>query len=297
METSNKLQEQIQAFCHQHKLPVHYQHMASQYFLALAKELAEASEQHPTLLIGINGCQGSGKSTLAAFLTQILQDNYNKTVANLSIDDFYHTKNSRQQMAKEIHPLFATRGVPGTHDTVLLTNTLTKLSNNSNRINIPRFDKALDEREPENRWDSVLTPVDIILLEGWCVGVTPQKDNELLESVNILEETEDTEGLWRSTVNKIIKSNYSPIFQQLHKLILLQAPTFDSVFRWRRLQEDKLHKTAGNKPALMDTDELIRFIHHYQRLTEHMLEELPTQASIIFELNEDHQIIGRRDNV
>jgi hypothetical protein len=36
--------------------------------------------------------------------------------AVLSLDDLYRTRAERQAMARQVHPLFATRGVPGTHD-------------------------------------------------------------------------------------------------------------------------------------------------------------------------------------
>ena len=39
---------------------------------------------------------------------------------------------------------------------------------------IPKFDKSLDDRLPKNRWLKVKKP-DIIIFEGWCVGVKAQK--------------------------------------------------------------------------------------------------------------------------
>ena len=38
----------------------------------------------------------------------------------MSIDDFYKTSADRNKMAKQKHPFFKTRGVPGTHDTNLI---------------------------------------------------------------------------------------------------------------------------------------------------------------------------------
>ncbi len=290
-------------FCITQRLPNHYRTLATQYFLPLAKELAEESTTQGTLLVGINGCQGSGKSTIAALITQVLTDIQGKKVANLSIDDFYYKKSQRQQLAEEVHPLFATRGVPGTHDTELLNRTLQQLLHTSGNIKIPRFNKAVDDRFPEINWDSIEGPVDIIILEGWCVGVTPQPGNELYTPTNTLEIEEDIQAIWRNTINKAIKEKYSPIFEKFNQLIMLKAPSFECVYDWRKKQEDKLQmsqsnqdKDAGAMSGIMNESALQRFIQHYQRLTEHMLTTLPQKADVIFHLNTEHQIIKREDN-
>ncbi len=290
-------------FCSAQRLPDHYQTLATRYFLPLAKELAEESDTGKTLFIGINGCQGSGKSTVAALLTQVLIDIYKKKVANLSIDDFYYKKAQRKQLAEDVHPLFSTRGVPGTHDIELLKKALHQLFHTSGSIRIPRFNKAVDDRFPESNWDSIDGPVDIIILEGWCVGVTPQPSNELYTPTNTLEIEEDIQAIWRNTINKAIKEEYSPIFKQFNKLIMLKAPSFECVYDWRKKQEDKLQalqssqgKNADAMSGIMDEKRLQRFIQHYQRLTEHMLATLPQQADVTLYLNAEHQIVKREDN-
>ena len=52
-----------------------------------------------------------------------------------SIDDFYKTKIDRLRMSKKKHPLFITRGVPGTHDLKLLNQT----NKNLNKKNLKQF--------------------------------------------------------------------------------------------------------------------------------------------------------------
>jgi len=61
------------------------------------------------LLAGICGPQGSGKSTMAAFVAAML-DAQGLPTAILSLDDLYLDPEDRPV---HIHPLFATRGVPG----------------------------------------------------------------------------------------------------------------------------------------------------------------------------------------
>ncbi|MFT7223751.1 MAG: D-glycerate 3-kinase [Cellvibrionaceae bacterium] len=301
---NQEYRQQLSLFCQTHQLPDSYLTMAGNYFLPLADELAAMAKPSSTLLVGINGCQGSGKSTLSELLTMFLRHHHQLSVANLSIDDFYHTHAKRQQLADEIHPLFATRGVPGTHDVDLLQQSLDQLSKQSGWITIPRFDKSRDDRRSLQEWDNFLTPADIILLEGWCVGTSAQKDNELLDPINDLELDEDSEGIWRRAVNEAIKRTYLPLFQKIDTLIMIQAPSFACVYEWRRIQEDKLRQqvneafyaTSRDRSSTMDETQLARFIQHYQRLTEHMLQTLPSIADSAFTLDRNHQVTRRIDN-
>ncbi len=66
-------------------------------------------------LFAISGAQGCGKSTLAAVLVSMLQQ-HGLQVAAVSLDDYYLAKSQRQQLAHQVHPWLAQRGVPGTHD-------------------------------------------------------------------------------------------------------------------------------------------------------------------------------------
>ena len=66
--------------------------------------------------IMIAGSQGSGKSSLSKLIKLYLEKFCYKSVVIISMDDFYLSKSQRAQLSKNIHPLFLTRGVPGTHD-------------------------------------------------------------------------------------------------------------------------------------------------------------------------------------
>ena len=155
----------------------------------------------------------------------------------MSLDDFYLTGAKRQQLAREVHPLLATRGVPGTHDIAALKQILKQLKTKQIGFTIPRFNKATDEPYPESQWPIIDTPADIILLEGWCWGVKPQTDEQLAAPVNELELKHDTDGLWRHYVNKQLKSYYQPLYKAMDFWLALQAPSFDCVYKWRLEQE------------------------------------------------------------
>ena len=53
-----------------------------------------------------------------------------------SLDDFYFGKPARYQLGDKVHRLCETRGVPGTHDTLLLLDTLAALSRAAPRMNL-----------------------------------------------------------------------------------------------------------------------------------------------------------------
>lgn len=249
------------------------------------------------MLVGINGAQGTGKSTLALLLQDLLCAQDYK-VAVLSIDDFYLSRSSREQLARSVHPLLASRGVPGTHDVELLQKTLQALASASRGqlVELPAFDKATDDIVAPLQRPRVEGPIDLILLEGWFIGAGAQSEELLENPVNALEQKEDPEGHWRHWVNAKLAGQYQQVFQQLDLLILMQAPSFEQVYQWRGLQESKLRqKNSGKATAVMDESALRRFIEHFERLTRHCLQTLPQQADLIYRLNQQHQVVDCQD--
>ena len=141
-----------------------------------------------TLFLGLSGGQGSGKTTVSGILKIILKIFFKREVHVSSIDDFYKTHQDRQQMSKTIHPLFKTRGVPGTHETQLLKKFFIFFKRkNFKKFKLPKFDKSADDRLKQEHWTKVKKKPDIVILEGWCVGAKSQKRFLLKKSVNILK--------------------------------------------------------------------------------------------------------------
>ncbi len=117
-------------------------------------------------------------------------------------------------MSKKVHKLFLTRGVPGTHDTKLLSNIFKKLlSNNFKSFPIPVFDKSTDDRKNKKKWIKIKKKPDIIIFEGWCVGSKHQSKKELIKPINTLEKKYDKDSIWRKKVNFELKSKYKKIFR------------------------------------------------------------------------------------
>ncbi|KGE04755.1 hypothetical protein [Pseudohaliea rubra] len=278
-------------------LPPAYAAQARRYFAPLAAQLASAHrESGRPLLVGVNGSQGSGKSTCCAWLVQALCEEQRLPALALSLDDFYLTRAERAVLASRVHPLFATRGVPGTHDIPLLRETLGNLlgRGSTSVVHVPRFDKALDDRAPQARWDRVPAPVAVVLLEGWCLGARPQSEAALRVPVNSLEATEDRDGRWRRHVNEALHDAFLPLYGDVDRWVMLHAPSFACVYRWRLEQEHKLRARAGAAAAVMDDDDVARFVQHFERLTRHCLHELPGHMDVIFSLDNDRQIVNAR---
>lgn len=285
---------ELQGFLTAHRLPSAYGDLAYKWFLPLAEDLVrKQQDQAGPLVIGINGSQGSGKSTLGALLRQLFETRFGLRAVDLSIDDFYLPKSKRGELAARVHPLLATRGVPGTHDIPLMLATLAGLKTGNGSVAIPRFDKSRDDRIPETQWEQVQAPLDMIVLEGWCLG-TPAQDEEALETpVNLLEANEDPDGRWRQFVNRQITEQYEPLYERIDQWIMLKAPSFDCVYQWRLEQEQKLADKVKNEASakeVMDPQQLARFIEHYQRLTLHTLRTLPSRVDYLFELDRERNI-------
>ena len=289
----------IEAFIEKEHLPAAYAHTVEHWFLPMVEEVLQQISSHDgPFVIGISGSQGSGKSTLAALIETLLKAMLGLRCVSLSIDDFYLTRAERQQLAESVHPLLATRGVPGTHDVSLAMDTLSALKR-SGQVQVPRFDKAVDDRFPKEAWECVSAPVDVIILEGWCLSIDDQPDATLVQPVNALEADEDSDGVWRTFVNQAIRKNYQTFYNQVDFLVMLKAPCFEKVYEWRQNQEDKLAEKVAQDEGreaenrIMSTHELKRFIQHYERITRYGLKTLPEKADVVFQLT-DNQTIEKR---
>lgn len=242
-----------------------------------------------TRLVGLSGLQGSGKSTFARQLAAAASLR-ECACSVLSLDDFYLGRRERLRFARDVHPLLATRGVPGTHDLGLLHATLDALATATptRPVRVPRFDKGRDTRLPPSRWPRVAAPPRLVLLEGWCVGLPPQSAAALRRPLNALERDEDRNGLWRAWVNAQLARDYAVAWRRLDRLMLLQAPHHAVVARWRDEQERDLRRRDA--PRAMDGTAMRRFLMHTERLGRHALRTLPARADLRLLLDADRSV-------
>ncbi|MEP1216571.1 MAG: hypothetical protein ABJM11_04650 [Marinobacter sp.] len=295
----------IQKLIRQESLPDSYADTFKKTILPLAQHLCTLRQARAApIIIGIHGAQGTGKSTLTLFLSELLTTHYRIPTASFSLDDLYLTRAERETLAEEVHPLFITRGVPGTHDIVLGQQVIDQLkaAGPDTETPVPAFDKSRDDRHPPDQWPVFRGRADTILIEGWCMGAVPAaSEKELMQPVNDLEEAEDPEGTWRQYVNRCLKGEYGQFFNQVDSLIMLRAPSMECVLQWRTLQEHKLRERSGSAPEegaenvevaqpsrIMSDEEVVRFIMHYERITRASLVEMPARADCLVNVGEDH---------
>lgn len=245
----------------------------------------EAMGEDGPPVLGIAGSQGSGKSTLAKAVAERFGG------ASLSLDDVYLTKAERAAMAARVHPLFATRGPPGTHDLGLLNRLLDRLQTvgPDDLTPLPRFDKLADDRAPEADWPVVKGRPRVIVLEGWCLGATPQAEADLDAPINALEAEQDAGSGWRRAVNAALDQPYARLRARLDALIFLKAPGFDVVLDWRCEQEAGLMGQDAVPPERRTA--LAVFIQHYERLSRHMMDG-GVAADVIVDLDRQRRIAG-----
>jgi D-glycerate 3-kinase len=241
-------------------------------------------------ILGLSGLQGSGKSTLARVMKAQAEARGWPTEV-LALDDFYYARSDREALARDVHPLLRTRGVPGTHEIELMMSVLAALPHASDKLPVshPRFDKGRDTRFPPSRWPRTTRPPRLVIVEGWALGIRPQLQAALARPVNELERTEDPDGSWRHWVNKQLRG-YQPLWRKFDALIVLQAPNWEIVRRWRGEQEQEL--LARHAPLAMDAIAMERFLAHFERLSRHALATLPALADTCVEYDDDRHVTG-----
>jgi len=283
----------LPAFIKEHKLPEEFKDTVAQYYKPLADKIfGKFTQQNQAYFVGINGCQGSGKSTLTDYIAEYLIDEYQLNVVVMSLDDFYYSSEKRNQLAQDIHPLLATRGVPGTHDVTELAHVISQLKEQETGFSIPKFNKATDEPFTKSLWKKIEKPVDIILIEGWCWGVQSQTTEQLKKPINELELQHDKDGVWRNYVNQQLNEYYEPLYKKMDFWLALQAPSFDCVYKWRLEQEQKLEaKNVGlTNSKIMTPAEILNFTQYFQRLSVQGCNTISHSADTIFHLSHDRSI-------
>jgi D-glycerate 3-kinase len=228
--------------------------------------IADGPKDRPPL-IAVVGAQGGGKTTLAREAAARFG------AVQISIDDVYLTRAEREGMAREVHPLFLTRGPPGTHDLGLLQSLIDGLSaaGPDDQTPIPDFDKRGDDRLPPDRWRSFTGRPSAILIDAWCLGAPPEPEAALAEPLNALEREHDPDGRWRRAVDGFVAGPYAAFAARFDAVLFLQAPGFEVVLDWRCQQEADLLGVAPDDLPPDERRRLAGFIQYFERITRRML--------------------------
>ena len=267
--------------------------MIRSFLIPLCFWISKKADKKRPYFVGLAGGQGTGKTTSSSLIKIILTKYFKLKVFKISIDDFYKTRKERVRLSKRVHPMLLTRGVPGTHDINMMLNFFKKAkSKKFKRLKLPTFNKAIDDRFNKKRWYDLKEKPDVIIFEGWCVGAKAEKNNTLNKTINLMEKNKDKKKIWRKYVNQQLKSKYKNLYSQLNCLIYLRAKNFNLLQKWRLKQERKLLLSSkkNSKLKIMNKEDVLSFMQTYQRVTQNMFKNMPKYASIILNLNSNHQI-------
>ncbi len=217
-------------------------------------------------LIGVAGAQGSGKSYQCRILTMANQPRF----AHFSLDDVYCSRAQREELATETHPLFITRGPPGTHRLALAERAIASIrtASRDRPVPLPRFDKLRDDTAPQSDWPLYAGPAEAIVMDGWCLGAEPLAPADLATPMNALERDEDVTGVWRETVDYELRETYQPFFASFDAIVYLRPPNWEIVRTWRGQQEEQMR----GRPLTEDEGaRLDRFVMFYERISRWMM--------------------------
>ena len=235
-----------------------------------------------TLMIA--GSQGSGKSTLSVLIKKFFLKFYSKNVVILSIDDFYLSSFQRKRLARKFNTdLFETRGVPGTHNLKLLYKVTNNLMKKKLPVYVPVFDKVTDNKKNYKR---KISKVDLLILEGWCVGSKPIDMKYLKMNINDLEKKNDSNLIWRTAYNSAL-SDYQKLFKKFDYYIFIKFPNWEFVIDWKYKQELDLRSIKSN---IRLKKKLQQFIKYYQKLSKWMSLTTPSYCNVLITLDRNQSI-------
>ena len=258
-------------------------------WLPTAIDLAIARNKNKlerTLVQGILGGQGSGKTTLCIVLKFILE-HLGFTVATLSIDDLYLTYAQRQALQQQ-DPRLIWRGPPGTHDVGLGMKVIEQClqQDNSSQILIPRFDKSAFNGAGDRTSPEAIDQPDILLFEGWFVGVQPVTEDRFNNPPAPITTPEDIQ--FAKDNNQRLKA-YLPLWNKLDSLIVLCPEDCRLSKQWRKEAE---HKMIATGKTGMSDEECDRFVEYFWKALhpELFIEPLIKTADLVVEIKSDRNI-------
>ncbi|CAX40425.1 kinase of unknown function, putative [Candida dubliniensis CD36] len=284
------------------------------------------------LIINISGPQGSGKSYLTNQLYNYLKSKYHQhhhpyqlNTIQFSMDDFYLCKSDQDKLNNTTkNPLLKGRGLPGTHELTLLSDTFNKLINNYKKckqsnggwevIKIPSYNKGafngIGDRSIDN-YTLIETPIDIIIFEGWFNGfysldptilqlkyltsspspITPKGIS--LQSFKLYDLQE---------INNNLKNYESMIWPFFKISIIFHTNEIINVYPWRLQQEHELIKSAKEKGltiGMNNDDEIIKFINRYMPIYLLYYEDLCDYGikncqNLIISIDSNRKVINKK---
>ncbi|KAJ6444388.1 D-glycerate 3-kinase [Purpureocillium lavendulum] len=264
--------QRLQAHRDQHQQQQHLQTKAGE--VVAAGDERQAPANLPPLVIGLSGMQGVGKTTLVAALANELEARGARTLV-CSIDDFYLTHADQRALA-EAQPdnaLVQHRGEPGTHDVALAKSVLDALIKGE-PTHIPQYDKAAfngqGDRRPASAWTPVnqpeqrgQPPVQVVILEGWCVGFRALPDVAVEARWRAPSRTLRNHALPHLLFLNGRLRDYDALTDRLGAFVHVDSEDVEYVYAWRLEQEEALRRERGDPSAGMTPDQVVHFVDGY----------------------------------
>ena len=195
-------------------------------------------------IIGISALPGTGKTTLGNWLESISLKLKFK-IAVISIDDFYLPADE-MELAIKNNPWNVSRGFPGSHSVKLMHEKLFNWKKNG-ELNVPIFDKSLrNGLGDRSHWR--LDNPDLLILEGWFLGVKPSNSNVNDETINSAE-LSPNEYSYRLKIQNNLRE-YLDTWNLIDNIWHLKPLEFEYLNMWKANQEKEMYLKKGN--ALQD---------------------------------------------
>lgn len=246
-------------------------------WVPLAFQIAHwRNAQSRVLIQGFLGGQGTGKTTLTKVLALLLNKLGYSTVS-WSLDDLYLPYVDRVRLRTR-DPRMIRRGPPGTHDVQLGIEVLQQFQRGEFPISLPRFDKSAHGGEGDRSEPELITQADIILFEGWFVGVRP-----IVSEFEIVADQQFAQAM-----NQQLQS-YVPLWELLDRFVILYVPEYQLSKQWRKEAE---HKMIAQGKAGMSDAEIDEFVEYFWQALhpELFIPPLLKQADLVLEIGDGHSV-------
>lgn len=255
------------------------------FWLPLAIDLANLQSQaNRPIVQGILGGQGTGKTTLAQALSLLLNELGLATIA-LSIDDLYKTHTEREQL-KAQDPRFIRRGPPGTHDIEMGLDLLDRVQAQQFPLHVPRFDKSLHAGDGDRIEPLQVDQADIVLFEGWFVGVEPVEISAFDQAPEPIV-TEADRQFARDCNTKL--RDYLPLWERCDRIAVLNPVDYHLSQQWRLQAE---HDAIALGKAGMSDAEIATFVEYFWKALhpDLFIAPLVERSHLVICIESDHSV-------
>ena len=237
-------------------------------------------------ILGISALPGTGKTTLGKWL-EAMSLKFNFKIAVISIDDFY-LPSDQMKIAIKNNPWNVSRGFPGSHSIQLMHEKLLTWKKNG-ELNVPVFDKSLrNGLGDRSHWRS--DNPDLLIIEGWFLGVEPCSSDYYYQDVNSLK-LGPHESSYRLNIQKNL-IQYLDIWGLIDNIWHLKPLKFEFMNVWKSNQEKEMFLKRGN--ALKD-ENLSNFLRMlYVSIPHQSFEVLNSYALLL--IDQERNLVEARLN-